>query len=102
MDFPIQEEQKEEKLPAIHDNSFFLVSEDEIKFEKIEMEKPEETVCPAAPEEITGETVAEAEVEEVDPPLVAQLVSMGFDRAIVKNIAEVYSDIESALEQLLH
>jgi len=44
----------------------------------------------------------EAKVEVIDPPLVAQLVSMGFDRNHVVNVLDFCSDIETALEHLLN
>eukprot|EP01103_Thecamoeba_quadrilineata_P019255 TRINITY_DN770_c0_g1_i2.p1 TRINITY_DN770_c0_g1~~TRINITY_DN770_c0_g1_i2.p1 ORF type:complete len:442 (-),score=95.25 TRINITY_DN770_c0_g1_i2:55-1326(-) len=94
--------QEEEKTPAFHDSSFFVIPEEEMNFEKVDVEKlieNEEAVAPT--EELREEKVEESKPEE-DSPLVAQLISMGFDRALVKNISEVCSDIETALEQLLN
>jgi hypothetical protein len=40
--------------------------------------------------------------QETESPIVSQLVSMGFDKTMVRNVVEVYKDIESALEHLLN
>jgi len=80
---------------TLNEDSFFHVIPEEKKevvqeeiSRKVEEKKPE-------PEVVNEESKIE------DSPVVSQLVAMGFDRSIVRNIVQVYSDIESALDQLL-
>jgi len=71
--------------------------------EAVVFKKEEEVVAQIEPEvkAVVEPAKEEPKTEKVDSPLVAQLVAMGFDRQIVLNITEIYSDIESALEHLL-
>jgi len=67
----------------------------------VKEEEKQEKLNDAEAKVVIEQTKEETTTEEVDLPLVAQLVAMGFDRSLVRNVTEIYSDIESALEQLL-